>query len=88
MTSQKVFWRDENTGIVHNELVFVGPATFETAVARANSLRNFAHPDDLFAARRRPPPIPLKPPNNAITKFRLSFILDQPPSPTGSRLGR
>ena len=29
------FWRDENTGIVHHELVFVGPATFETAVARA-----------------------------------------------------
>jgi hypothetical protein len=24
------FWRDENTGIVHHELVFVGPATFET----------------------------------------------------------
>jgi hypothetical protein len=29
------FWRDENTGIVHHELVFVGPATFETAVAHA-----------------------------------------------------
>ena len=25
------FWRDENTGKVHHELVFVGPATFETA---------------------------------------------------------
>ena len=39
MTSRKVqssiFWRDENTGIVHHELVFVGPATFETAVAHA-----------------------------------------------------
>jgi hypothetical protein len=29
------FSRDEETGIVHHELLFVGPATFETAVAQA-----------------------------------------------------
>jgi hypothetical protein len=29
------FWRDENTGLVHHEIVHVGPATFEAAVARA-----------------------------------------------------
>jgi len=28
-------WRDENTGLVHHEIVHVGPATFEAAVARA-----------------------------------------------------
>ncbi len=29
------FWRDEDTGIVHHELLFVGPATFEAAVTHA-----------------------------------------------------
>jgi hypothetical protein len=29
------FWRDEDTGIVQHELLFVGPVTFETAVAHA-----------------------------------------------------
>ena len=29
------FWRDEDTGIVHHELLFIGPATFETAVTHA-----------------------------------------------------
>ena len=29
------FWRDEATGIVHHELLFVGPATFEAAVTHA-----------------------------------------------------
>jgi hypothetical protein len=29
------FWRDENTGLVHHEIVHVGPVTFEAAVARA-----------------------------------------------------
>ena len=29
------FWRDEDTGIVHHELLFVGPATFEEAVSHA-----------------------------------------------------
>ena len=29
------FSRDEDTGIVHHELLFVGPATFETAVTHA-----------------------------------------------------
>lgn len=29
------FSRDEETGMVHHELLFVGPATFETAVAQA-----------------------------------------------------
>jgi len=29
------FWRDEDTGVVHHELLFVGPATFETAVTHA-----------------------------------------------------
>ena len=39
MTSQKVrvvyFSRDEDTGIVQHELLFVGPPTFETAVTHA-----------------------------------------------------
>jgi len=29
------FWRDEDTGIVHHELLFVGPVTFEAAVTHA-----------------------------------------------------
>jgi len=29
------FWRDEDTGIVHRELLFVGPVTFEAAVTHA-----------------------------------------------------
>lgn len=29
------FWRDERTGIVHHELLFVGPVTFEEAVSHA-----------------------------------------------------
>ena len=29
------FWRDEDTGIVHHELLFVGPVTFEEAVSHA-----------------------------------------------------
>ena len=29
------FWRDEDTGIVHHELLFVGPVTFEEAVTHA-----------------------------------------------------
>ena len=29
------FWRDEDTGIVHHELLFVGPLTFEAAVTHA-----------------------------------------------------
>ena len=29
------FWRDEDTGLVHHELLFVGPATFEEAVTHA-----------------------------------------------------
>ncbi len=29
------FWRDEATGIVHHELLFVGPVTFEAAVTHA-----------------------------------------------------
>jgi hypothetical protein len=29
------FWRDENTGAVHHELVHVGPFAFDVAVARA-----------------------------------------------------
>lgn len=29
------FWRDEDTGIVNHELLFVGPVTFEAAVTHA-----------------------------------------------------
>jgi len=29
------FWRDEDTGMVHHELLFVGPLTFEAAVTHA-----------------------------------------------------
>ena len=29
------FWRDADTGIVHHELLFVGPVTFEEAVSHA-----------------------------------------------------
>jgi hypothetical protein len=29
------FWRDEDTGIVHHELLFVGPVAFEAAVTHA-----------------------------------------------------
>jgi hypothetical protein len=29
------FWRDEDTGIVHHELLLVGPVTFEAAVTHA-----------------------------------------------------
>ena len=29
------FWRDEDTGIVHHELLFVGPVTFEEALSHA-----------------------------------------------------
>jgi hypothetical protein len=29
------FWRDENTGAVQHEVVYLGPITFEAAVARA-----------------------------------------------------
>jgi len=29
------FWRDEDTGIVHHELLFVGPVPFEEAVSHA-----------------------------------------------------
>jgi|SRR5665647_818882 len=29
------FWRDEDTGIVHHELLFIGPVTFEAAVTHA-----------------------------------------------------
>jgi hypothetical protein len=34
-SSVTYFWRDENTGMIHNELVHVGPVTFEAAVRRA-----------------------------------------------------
>lgn len=34
-SSVTYFWRDENTGMIYNELVHVGPVTFEAAVARA-----------------------------------------------------
>jgi hypothetical protein len=34
-SSVAYFWRDENTGMVHHELLFIGPATFEAAVSHA-----------------------------------------------------
>jgi len=86
------FWRDEETGIVHHELLFVGPVTFETAVAHAKQKAPERSVERIHVkhARQANKPHTTKPASKAKAKptAKISASKGKTPTPVKKRISR
>ena len=79
------FWRDEDTGVVHHELLFVGPVTFETAVAHAKEKapeRSVERIHVKHARQANKPRTKAKPASKAKTKRNAKISVAKPKKPS------